>query len=207
MPSVSRLVGWAGRILAYFDGVTGRFESSTPSTKTEKSRLSRRPQEHSVARASTSDESRWDVEVETMSCDPKVVSRYVKTKRCRKCKNEKPPVCVILLTTLNHGPDALLGDLDRMGWKPLIARDDGEPLPVSFLGYDGPEVAKGKRGVDMIPANGQARVVFGFGPEAFEKGLRPILLVMNPFMASKTVFLALPDVKGPAITDGGVAAK
>ncbi|MFW5738873.1 MAG: hypothetical protein ACOC1F_00760 [Myxococcota bacterium] len=144
-----------------------------------------------------------DVEVEDVSCDAAVVSRYGRPRDPRTREEQPPPACVVFLSTLNYGPGNLSGDLARpLGWRPVIARDDGQTLPMSFLDYEGAEVTEGKKGRKMIAPNAEARVVFGVGPEAFEKGHRPVLLVMNPFMGRETVFLSLPVVKKP-VADGG----
>lgn len=144
-----------------------------------------------------------DVEVEDVSCDPAVVSGYAKTPSPRKREKQAPPACVVFLSTRNYGPDNLGGDLARpLGWNPIVARSDGETLPVRFVGYEGAEVTKAKTGVDVIAPNAEARVVLGFGPEAFENKHHPVLLVMHPFMARETVFLSLPGVAGPP-GDGG----
>jgi hypothetical protein len=134
----------------------------------------------------------YGVSVGSMDCDPTTVKAFDKPRS--RFEVEVPLACVLPLRTRNFGDDTLGPDLGGvLGWKAVVARSDGETFPLVFLGFEGSEVTKAQTGVDILEPGAKATVLMGIPAAALSepKELKPVLVVMNPFMSDGPVFLPL----------------
>lgn len=134
----------------------------------------------------------YGVSVGSMDCDATTVRAFDKPRT--RFEAEVTLACVLPLRARNLGDDSLGPDLGgALGWKAVVARSDGETFPLVFLGFEGSEVTKAKTGVDILEPGAKATVLMGIPAAARSKSeeVKPVLVVMNPFMSEGPVFLPL----------------
>lgn len=102
--------------------------------------------------------------------------------------------CLLTLEVRHLGGQILAPSFgEPFTWRSAVARDDGETVRPRLLGVkehrpiQDPNTQK-----DGVSEGAEATVVLGLPPLAFADGKKPVLMVLNPIMDGRTVFIPLP---------------